>query len=183
MKRDLNNLRVVVVPTETGNKINQESPIKKILACKETQLYTLPEYFNAQNNEEIDLLHWSFLVDIETKENLTRMSMPFVIKDTKEEKIQNIKDILSVWGGVTSIELSDILNLNCSPSISVTETNKKTISTLINGFYPDCVKTITYQNEMEVNEESVDYEYLSEEIIDKILEIIEAYESYCLGVK
>jgi hypothetical protein len=179
MKRDLNNLRVAVVPTETGNDINQESPIKKILACKETQFFTLPEYFNAQNNEDIDLLHFSFLVDIKTKENLTRMKLPLDIKDTKEEKIQNIKDILSVWGGVTVNELE----LENSPCISVTGTNKNTISTLIDGFYPDCVKTITYHNETEVNEESVEYENLSEEIIDVIVEIIEDYESKMLEIE
>jgi hypothetical protein len=60
---DIKNLRVAVVPTETGNSIDQSSSVAKILACKETVLYPITDYFQAQNDQEIDLLHWSFLLD------------------------------------------------------------------------------------------------------------------------
>jgi len=67
----MKNLRVAVIPTETGNGIDQNSTVDKILNCDELQLYPLTDYFQAQNDEEIDLLHWSFLIDIEEKINLT----------------------------------------------------------------------------------------------------------------
>lgn len=70
-KINLKNLRVAVVPTETENHIDQRSTVDEILACGEVQLYPLPSYFKAQNDEELPLLHWSFLIDIETKEDLT----------------------------------------------------------------------------------------------------------------
>jgi hypothetical protein len=63
----MKNLRVAVVPTETQNGIDKNSTVEQILNCKETTLYPLTDYFQAQNNEEIDLLHWSFLIDIEKK--------------------------------------------------------------------------------------------------------------------
>ena len=71
MSTNLKNLRVAVVPTETGNGINQSSTVDEILACDETRLFSVPDYFKAQNDEELDFLHWSFLINIETKENLT----------------------------------------------------------------------------------------------------------------
>ena len=67
----MKNLRVAVVPTETQNSINQRSTVEEILACEETVLYPLTDYFKAQNDEEIDLLHWSFLIDIEKNIDLT----------------------------------------------------------------------------------------------------------------
>ena len=63
-------LRVAVVPTETGNSISQDSTVEEILDCDETQLYAITDYFQAQNDEELGL-HWSFLINIETKEDLT----------------------------------------------------------------------------------------------------------------
>jgi hypothetical protein len=71
----MKNLRVAVVPTETGNGIDQRSSVEEILACKETQLFTVPDYFQVQNDEAIDLLHWSFLIDIEKKANMTGMNV------------------------------------------------------------------------------------------------------------
>ena len=67
----MKNLRIAVVPTETGNGIDQNSTVQEILNCEETVLYSLTDYFQAQNNEEIDLLHWSFLIDIEKMIDLT----------------------------------------------------------------------------------------------------------------
>jgi len=71
----MKNLRVAVVPTETGNGIDQSSSVEEILACEETQLFSVPDYFQAQNDEAIDLLHWSFLIDMETKANLNGMNV------------------------------------------------------------------------------------------------------------
>ena len=67
----MKNLRVAVVPTETNNSIDQSSSVEEILECDETILCALTDYFQAQNDEELDALHWSFLINIKTKENLT----------------------------------------------------------------------------------------------------------------
>lgn len=66
----MKNLRVAVVPTETGNGIDQSSTVEEILACNETEIYALTDYFKAQNDEEFGL-HWSFLIDMEKKADLT----------------------------------------------------------------------------------------------------------------
>jgi len=65
-----NNLRIAVVPTETYNGIDQNSTGEEILNCDETILYKIHNYCQAQNDEDFDLLHWTFLIDIMTKENL-----------------------------------------------------------------------------------------------------------------
>ena len=67
----MKNLRVAVVPAETENGIDQSSSFKQILECKETELYPLTDYFKSQNDEELSLSHWSFLIDIEKKTDLT----------------------------------------------------------------------------------------------------------------
>ena len=67
----MKNLRIAVVPTETNNHIDQSSSVEKILACLETELYTIGDYCQAQNDEEIPLMNWTFLIDIEAKRNLT----------------------------------------------------------------------------------------------------------------
>jgi hypothetical protein len=70
MNTDLKDLRVAVVPTETGNGINQDSSVEEILACEETDLISLTDYFKAQNDEMLGL-HWSFLIDIKNNVDLT----------------------------------------------------------------------------------------------------------------
>lgn len=70
MEHQMANLRVAVVPTETGNGINQSSDVEEILNCEETQLFSITDYFKAQNDDEFGL-HWSFLIDIEAKLDLT----------------------------------------------------------------------------------------------------------------
>lgn len=71
MNPDLKDLRVAVVPTETDSGINQNSTVEEILACEETMIYSVTDYFKAQNDEELPLLHWSFLINYETKEDIT----------------------------------------------------------------------------------------------------------------
>jgi hypothetical protein len=70
-KTPVNKLRIAVIPTETGNGIDQRSSVEEILACSELQLYTVSDYCQAQNDGDIDLLHWSFLIDITDNANLT----------------------------------------------------------------------------------------------------------------
>jgi len=90
---NLKNLRVAVVPTETGNGIDQRSSVQEILDCPETQLFALTDYFQAQNNSDIDLLHWSFLIDIETKEDLTGANMPGIHMAEKMHTAQLVEEI------------------------------------------------------------------------------------------
>jgi hypothetical protein len=67
----MKDLVVAVVPTETGNGIDQRSSVEDILNCEETVLYALTDYFKAQNDEDLPLLHWSFLINQRTKTDLT----------------------------------------------------------------------------------------------------------------
>lgn len=67
---NVKDLRVAVVPTESDNGISQDSSVEEILECPETELYAITDYFKAQNDEELGL-HWSFLINIDTREDLT----------------------------------------------------------------------------------------------------------------
>lgn len=77
---DIKNLRVAVVPTETDNHIDQSSTVEEILACKETELYPLTDYFQAQNDEDLPI-HWSFLIDMETKTDWTGVNINGIHQD------------------------------------------------------------------------------------------------------
>ena len=67
----MKNLRVVVIPTETGNDISQSSSYEEITECAEASIYSVADYFQAQNDEELPSLHWSFLVNIKKKVDIT----------------------------------------------------------------------------------------------------------------
>jgi hypothetical protein len=70
MTRLAKNLIVLVVPTEEGYDINQDSTIEEVLACEGCVKYDLGIYIKAQNDDELGL-HWSFLIDETTNEELT----------------------------------------------------------------------------------------------------------------
>ena len=72
---NVDDLRVLTIPTEEGYGINQESTIDEVLASPGLTVWRLGEYFEAQNNERLDALHWSFLVNIKTKEELTGLEI------------------------------------------------------------------------------------------------------------
>lgn len=166
----MKNLRVAVVPTETGNNINQQSSIEEILACEETELYALTDYFKAQNDEEFGL-HWSFLIDIEKNVDLTGTNIDGVHYFQKAINISKIKAIISKWGNTSSIELE----LDHSPCKNSIGNGKENVSELIEEFYSDYVSTIVYNNEISIGYNDYNYEDLSDEIIDEILEIVEKY--------
>ncbi len=172
MNPDLKNLRVAVIPTESDNGIDQSSSVKEILECPELQLYALTDYFKAQNDEELDLLHWSFLIDIEKNEDLTGTNIDGIHMNTKATKIAVIKRIIQVWGETTSTELE----LDASPCLSSTGTNKNNISMLVENFNSDDVTVITYHNETEINEVDIPYEDLNDDLIDEIHQIMLNYE-------
>lgn len=172
----MKNLRIAVVPTETGNSIDQNSSVEEILACDETQLFSVADYCQAQNDDDIDRLHYSFLINIETKENLTGTNTDGIdcnVRSQREEDIKRIKDIIIVWGATTTSELE----CKSSPCMFSRGNDKKNISELIEEFHSDRVSAITYQNDNEIAWSNYAYEDLSDELIAEILEIIEAYEA------
>lgn len=81
----LENLRVIVIPAGTGNGIDQSSDVEEILNCSEAIVYPITDYFKAQNDEEVDLSHWSFLIDITTKEDWTGSNINGIHQFDKEE--------------------------------------------------------------------------------------------------
>jgi hypothetical protein len=68
---DANDLRVLIIDTEAGYGIDQNSSVEEMLACPGVTIYKLGDYFKAQNDEAVPLLHWSFLINVKTNEELT----------------------------------------------------------------------------------------------------------------
>jgi len=172
-RSNMKNLRVAVIPTETGNGIDQSSTVEQILDCPELQLYPLTDYFQAQNDEEINLLHWSFLIDIQTQENLTGTNIEGIHMHTKRAKIEYIKTILERWGEVTATDLE----LDSSPCIFSQGSEDTNISVLVEEFYPDHCNALTYIGEHSENYERYEYEDLDEDVFAEVLAIIEDYEA------
>lgn len=67
---DTKDLRIVVIATEVGNDIDQNSTVDEILNCGDKDIYFISDYCQAQNDEEI-CYGWTFLIDINNKINLT----------------------------------------------------------------------------------------------------------------
>lgn len=68
-KASLENIRVSVVDTENSEEeISQSLTFEQIMSLGEDvmRLYSLPEYFQLQNNDMLGL-HYSFLIDIKNK--------------------------------------------------------------------------------------------------------------------
>ena len=95
MNPDLKDLRVAVVPSETGNGIDQRSTYDEIVACEETQYFSVPDYFQAQNDENLPASHWSFLLDYEKKANCTGMNTDGIDYFDSKQKINKIKTIIT----------------------------------------------------------------------------------------
>jgi len=91
----------------------------------------------------------------------------------KEEQISEIKRIVveHFEGSVTTGELE----LGSSPCIMSTG-NKTNISFLVETFGEDNVTVVHYVNETEISEDDVDYEDLSDDIVDEIYNLLEEYE-------
>jgi hypothetical protein len=88
----------------------------------------------------------------------------------KQEKIEFIKKVLSTWGTTSTAELK----LESSP-IYNNLTGK--ICTLVQGFTEDYVHVVTYDDDIDIDEEDVPYEKLSDELIDEIHTIMENYDA------
>jgi len=173
MNPNLKDLRVAVVPTETGNGIDQQSTYEEIVACEETTYYSVPDYFKAQNDEELPVMHWSFLLDYNKKVDCTGMNTDGIDYDQRAINIKRIKDILAVWGGTSCVERE----LDHSPCLNSIGNGKDNVCELVEQFYADGVETVVYQDEITLSYNNYSYEELPEEIIDEILEIVEEYEA------
>ena len=173
MNPDLKHLRVAVVPTETGNGIDQSSTVEQILDCPETQLYTVTDYFKAQNDEELDLLHWSFLINIQTQEDLTGANIEGVHMHTRRAQIQQIRTILERWGDTTATQMG----IDSSPCIFSAGNGDSNTSVLVEEFFPNHVNAIIYHGEHEAGYETYDYEELDEDVFAEVLAILEDYDA------
>ena len=171
MNPDLKVLRVAVVPTETGNGIDQRSSVEEILNCEETQLFSVPDYFQAQNDEDIPILHWSFLINIDTNTICNGMNTDGIDMYQKTNKISYIKKVLGEWGGTSCCERER----DHSPSINSMAGGN--IAELAEEFTVDGVSAVTYDDDMEIGWNDYNYEELSDDVIDEIVEIMEEYEA------
>jgi hypothetical protein len=172
----LENLRVAVVPTETGNGIDQSSTVQEIINCPDTRWFSVPDYFQAQNDEELDLLHWSFLIDYKTKEHCNGMNVDGIDYNSREQNIAYIKRVLTEWGETTACDLE----LDSSPCLYSVGTNKLNVCELVEEFRPNGVSTVTYQNEMDLGYTDYLYSELSDEVLEEIVSVMEDYEAECL---
>jgi len=172
MNPDLKDLRVAVVPTETDNGINQQSTYEEIVACEETTYYSVPDYFKAQNDEELGL-HWSFLLDYNKKADCTGMNTDGIDMHEKASKIAYIKKVIAEWGETSCAERER----DHSPCLNSIGNGKDNVSELVEQFYADSVETVVYQDELTLSYNNYSYDELPEEIIDEILEIVEEYEA------
>lgn len=172
MNPDLKDLRVAVVPTETGNSIDQRSTYEEIVACEETTYYSVPDYFQAQNDEELGL-HWSFLLDYNKKVDCTGMNTDGIDMFNKEAKIAQIVKIITEWGSTSVCERER----DHSPCLNSIGNGKDNVSELVEQFFADSVETVVYHDEITLSYNNYSYDELPEEIIDEILEIVEDYEA------
>jgi hypothetical protein len=94
---------------------------------------------------------------------------------TKKEKAKKIRRILSVlenWGNTTSGEL----RLDHSPCKSSIGEGKTAVVELVEYFNRTDIGTIVYQDEQELDENNYNYEELSDDLLDEILNIMENYD-------
>jgi hypothetical protein len=171
MNPELKDLRVAVVPTETGNGIDQSSTYEEIVACEETLYYSVPDYFKAQNDEELPACHWSFLLDYNKKTDCTGMNTDGIDYDSKAQKIAYIKKVIGDWGSTSCCERER----DHSPSMNSLAGGR--VCELVEDFQLDCVGTVVYDDDNEVDWNNYNYDELSDEVLDEIVEIMEDYEA------
>lgn len=174
MNPDLKDLRVAVVPSETGNDINQQSTYEEIVACEETTYFSVPDYFKAQNDEELPM-HWSFLLDYNKKVDCTGMNTDGIDYNQRAIDIAEIKRIIAEHGETTSTDME----LDTCPCLYSKGNDNHNISELVEDYRKDGVETITYVGEQTDGYSFYDYDDtdLSDEIIAEIRRVMEDYEA------
>lgn len=91
----------------------------------------------------------------------------------KEVKIKEIKEIILAWGVVCMGELTFC---DSNPCISSIGNGKDNISQLIEEFRLDYVQAITYLDELEIKEDFINYEDLSDELINEVHTILTKHD-------
>jgi hypothetical protein len=105
-----------------------------------------------------------------TIQQLVAKLNPNAFYSGKEAKIKRIKDIIATWGSVTDMELG----LDHSPCINSIGEN---VCQLVEEFNADCVTAVTYDDDIEIDRDDINYEDLSDDLIDEIADIIDDYET------
>jgi hypothetical protein len=75
----VSNLRVAVVLAGLG--IDQSSSVEEILNHPQVELYALTDYFQAQNDEELDNGIFTFLIDIKDEIDWSGANMEGIHQD------------------------------------------------------------------------------------------------------
>ncbi len=91
----------------------------------------------------------------------------------RQEKIDYIKKVIREWGVVNTSELE----LESSPMYN---SLGKDHVMLVEVFYSDSVEVVEYVHEEDTDTHKINYEELSDDLIDEICTIIENYEADCL---
>jgi hypothetical protein len=96
-----------------------------------------------------------------------------VTKNRKKNEIEYIKGVIREWGVVNTAELE----LDSSPMFN---SLGKDHVMLVEAFYNDWVEVVEYVHEEDTDTHNVNYEELSDDLIDEICTIMENYEADCL---
>jgi hypothetical protein len=91
--------------------------------------------------------------------------------DPKAEKIAYIVKVLGDWGGTSTCELE----LDHSPVINSMAGGN--IAELVEEFTVNGVSAVTYDDDMEIGWNDYNYDELSDDVLDEIVEIMENYEA------
>jgi hypothetical protein len=174
MNPDLKDLRVAVVPSETDNGIDQSSTYEEIVACEETSYYSVPDYFKAQNDEELPAQHWSFLLDYNKKVDITGANTDGIDYHQRAIDIAYIKKVIAEHGETTSTDME----LDSCPCL-YSKGNRTNISELVEEYRKDGVETITYVDDQNdgYNFYAYDDPDLTDDIIAEIRQVMEEYEA------
>lgn len=111
------------------------------------------------------------IVDLINKGNTSGINPNWQLEDTtiRDKQIKDIKRILGDWGMTSTAELE----LESSPVFH--NTNGK-VCALVEEFTQDYVRVVTYNDELIIAEEDVEYEELSDDLISEIHSIMEQYD-------
>jgi len=122
---------------------------------------------NNQNELSVLLRHIADLID---KGESYGNTWELIDISERKKNIEYIKKVLSTWGTTSTSELE----LESSPVYN-NLTGK--ICTLVEEFTEDYVRVVTYDDDIDIDEEDVPYEKLSDELIDEIHTIMEYYDA------
>lgn len=174
----IENLIVVVIPSETDNGINQQSSVDDILNCSERNIFSITDYFKAQNDEDINLLHWSFLLDVTDIDNpldITGCNIDGLHYFSRKNMIARINEIILKWGSYLPENENHYVNFRSAG------TNKLLITEIIEEFHFNYVTLSVYYNEIS-DEYSLNYDELPDETIDEIHTILIEYDKEMIAL-